>query len=159
MKCSVPVLLILWFVLGCAAPPKETGMKLNQFDLVTLSGEAIDMSQYEGKTVFINVWATWCKPCVQEMPTIALAMEKLKDRPVIFLFASNEELEAIEGFRDSRKFSFDYVQLKNLEALPINALPATFIFDPQGKLLYGEEGFRDWSTPENLQLITPTAQP
>ncbi len=159
MKRSIPGLLFLLFVFGCASQSKESGMKLDQFNLVTLSGETIDMSQYEGKTVFINVWATWCKPCIQEMPTIALAMEKLKDRPVVFLFASNEELEAIEGFRDNRKFPFDYVQLKNLEALPINALPATFIFDPQGKLLYGEEGFRDWSTPENLQRITPTAQP
>ncbi|MBL7847327.1 MAG: TlpA family protein disulfide reductase [Cyclobacteriaceae bacterium] len=159
MKRSIPGLLFLLFVFGCASPSKESGMKLSRFDLVTLSGEAIDMSQYEGKTVFINVWATWCKPCVQEMPTIALAMEKLKDRQVVFLFASNEDVEDIAGFRDNRKFPFDYVRLKNLEALPIDALPATFIFDPQGKLIYGEEGFRDWSTAENLLLITPTAQP
>lgn len=159
MKRSFPGLLFLVFVLGCATPSKESGVKLDQFQLASLSGEAIDMGQYDGKTVFINVWATWCKPCIQEMPTIAVAMEKLKDQEVVFLFASNEEVEAIEEFRDNRKFPFYYVSLKNLEGLPINALPATFIFDPQGKMRFGEEGFRDWSTPENLQLITQPIQP
>lgn len=151
--------LCLWgivMLMGCSAPSKEKAVALDSFQFTTLTGEAIDMKSYAGKTVFINVWATWCKPCVQEMPTIVKAMEQLKGQNVVFLFASNEEVEEIEEFRERRGYPFDYVQLKNLEALPIEALPTTFIFTPEGKLAFGEEGFRDWSATENLARITQT---
>lgn len=146
---------VIW---GCTSPAKEKGVALRDFQLSTLTGESVDMNAYRGKTVFINVWATWCKPCIQEMPTIAKAMETLQGKDVVFLFASNEEVEEIEGFRDFKKFPFAYVQLKNLEALSIQALPATFIFSPQGELVFGEEGFRDWNTEESIKLITQTFQ-
>ena len=149
----LPALLIL-VCLGCSSPSKERTIKLADFQLRTLAGETVDAKAFENKTVFINVWATWCRPCVQEMPTIAKAMEKLQGQDVIFLFASSEEVADIEEFRDRKKFPFDYVQLQNLEALSIEALPATFIFSPNGKLLFGEVGLRDWSTQGNLSLIT-----
>ncbi len=151
MKALSAVLMLV--SIGCSSPPKEETVKLTDFQLLTLSGEAVDTKAFQNKTVFINVWATWCRPCVQEMPTIAKAMEKLQGEDVIFLFASSEEVADIEAFRDRKTFPFDYVQLQNLEALSIEAIPATFIFSPNGDLLFGEEGFRDWSTPENLALI------
>lgn len=152
MKTLSAVLMLV--SIGCSSPPKEATVKLTDFQLLTLSGEAVDTKAFQNKTVFINVWATWCRPCVQEMPTIAMAMEKLQGKDVIFLFASTEEVADIEEFRDRKKFPFDYVQLQNLEALSIEALPATFIFSPNGDLVFGEEGLRDWSTPGNLSLIT-----
>ena len=133
-------------------------MALGDFQLQTLDGQVIDMSRYRGKRVFINVWATWCKPCVQEMPTIADAMKQLEGSRVVFLFASPEEAEEITGFRDRKAFPFKYVRLLNLEALGIQALPSTYIFDESGKLVYGEEGVRDWSAPENLAYIKPPAE-
>ncbi len=154
MKTLPAVLLFVW--LGCSAPPKERTLKLTDFQLRTLAGEAIDTKAFENKTVFINVWATWCRPCIQEMPTIAKAMDQLQGQNVIFLFASSEEVADIEEFRDRKKFPFDYVQLQNLEALSIEAIPATFIFSPDGELVFGDVGFRDWSTPDNLSLISQT---
>jgi thiol-disulfide isomerase/thioredoxin len=145
--------LILIALSGCSTR-SDWKLKLDSFQLKTLQGEAIDPAAFKGKTVFINVWATWCKPCVQEMPTIAKAMEKLKGQDIVFLFASSEETADIAAFRDRRGFPFNYVQLENLEALSIEAIPATFIFNTSGALVFGEEGFRDWSDPENLELIT-----
>lgn len=108
----------------------------------------------KGKTVFLNVWATWCRPCIQEMPTIAVAMEQLKEEDIVFLFASSEEVDDIIAFSKRRQFPFNYVRLTNLEKLSIEAIPATFIFNPSGELIFGEEGSRDWSTTENLKLLT-----
>lgn len=144
-------------VMSCTSAEKKE-IKLSDFRLQTLDGEDMDMDRYQGKRVFVNVWATWCKPCVHEMPTIARAMEELKDSGVVFLFASPEESEDIAGFRDRRGFPFEYVRLQNLEALSINALPTTFIFDAGGKMVYGEEGFRDWSTSENMDRIKSSAE-
>lgn len=145
---AVAILLI-----GCAKPA-EKKVEMGSFRLRALTGEEVDLKKYAGRTVFINVWATWCRPCVQEMPTIAAAMEKLRDRDIVFLFASPEEVEDIATFRDNRTFPFTYVQLENLEELGIEAVPATFIFAPSGDLVFGEAGFRDWSEAENLKRIT-----
>lgn len=148
--------LALTIAFGCS-PSTSQELALNSFLLKTLQGDTVDMEMYKGKTVFINVWATWCKPCIQEMPSIAAAMETLKDRKdIVFLFASSEEVEEISDFRERRPFPFEYVRLLNLEALQIKAIPATFIYNPSGEMIFGEEGFRNWNSPDNLKLITQT---
>ena len=147
----VSILIILAVLLqNC----KKNQSDLDKIELQTLDGTPIDMDDFKNKTVFINFWATWCKPCIQEMPTIAKAQEVLKDKNVVFLFPSNESVDLIEGFKERNSFDFNYVQSKNLEALNIVALPTTFIFNPKGELIFSEAGFRDWSTEENLALIT-----
>ena len=127
---------------------------LDKISLQTLEGQSINMSDFKGKTVFVNFWATWCKPCIREMPTIATAQEQLKDKNVVFLFPSNESADLILEFKERRNFDFNYVQVQNMEALNIQALPTTMIFNQSGELIFSEMGFRDWSTPENLALIT-----
>lgn len=133
---------------------KDDAITLESIQLVDLSGNAIDVTELEDKTVFINFWATWCKPCIQEMPTIENAQTLLKDRNVVFLLASNETVEQIEKFKTKRKFELQFVRVENLEALNIQALPATYIFNPQGELVFSEVGYRMWDTPENINLIT-----
>lgn len=150
---------ILFVVIGCTSRSEKNSFRLGDFKMKSLDGKSLDMSSLEGKTVFINVWATWCKPCIQEMPTIAKAMEMIGDKNVVFLFASSEETSEITEFADRKSFPFKYVQLENLEALSIKAIPATFIFSPEGELDFGEEGFRDWSTEENMTLITKHLNP
>ncbi len=88
------------------------------------------------------------------MPTIVKAQEALKDENVVFLFPSNESVELITGFKERRSFDFEYLQVTNLEALNIQALPTTMIFNVKGERIFSEAGFRDWSTSENLTLIT-----
>lgn len=137
-------------ILGCSAKQSD----LDKIQLQTLDGLPIDMNDFKGKTVFINFWATWCKPCIMEMPTIAQAKEQLNGKNVVFLFPSNESVDLITDFKEKRNFDFNYVQVQNMEALNIQALPTTMIFNTEGELVFSEMGFRDWSTPENLALIT-----
>jgi thiol-disulfide isomerase/thioredoxin len=130
--------------------------KKSEFDKIKLNdlnGNSLDLHQYKGKTIFINFWATWCKPCIQELPSIEKAMEKVKDKEVIFLFASNEAVEEIEQFQKNHAYKFHYVQLENLEELNIMTLPATYIFNPEGNLVFSEMGYRKWDTKNNIDLI------
>ena len=129
-------------------------INLDDVKLSSLSGEKIDMSEFEGKTVFINFWATWCGPCIQEMPTIENAQTLMKGKDVVFLLASNEELDQIERFSKKHDYNFRYVQLNNMEALKIQALPTTFIFDSEGILKFSETGTRAWDAPVNIELIS-----
>lgn len=148
MKSALYICILVLFISGC----KEADIEMIR--LTELNGDKIDLADYNGKTVFINVWATWCGPCVREMPTIDKAQGALKENEVVFLFASNEDPDEINEFRQSRPFAFHYVRLVNLEELNIPALPTTYIFDAGGELKFSETGTRDWSTPENLKLIT-----
>ena len=132
---------------------KKSSEAINKVKLVDLKGNAIDMTQYQGKTVFLNFWATWCKPCLQEMPSIKSAIEILNNKDIVFLFASDESVEQIEGFKNSHDFDFNYVRAENLEELNIMALPTTFIFDKKGKLVFSEMGYKKWDEKINIDLI------
>ena len=155
-------LLTLLMTLGTALllmSCSQSQSDLDKIELKTLAGKPVKMTNLKGQIVFINFWATWCRPCIKEMPTIAKAKETLKDEKVIFLFPSNESVDLITDFKARSNFDFDFVQAQNLEALNIQALPTTMIFNAKGERIFSEAGFRDWSTPENLALITEAPQP
>ena len=158
------ILIVLVLLVSCKE--KESATNKNKSELKTkvesefdkiklteLDGKAIDLYQYEGKTIFINFWATWCGPCIQEMPSIQKAKSSLKDENIVFLFASNEEVEAIEAFKKKQSYDFHYVRVENLEQLNIMALPTTYIFNPNKKLVFSEMGYRKWDSKNNIDLI------
>lgn len=121
--------------------------------LLTLNGDLIPIKQYAGKTLFINFWATWCKPCIQEMPFISEAQTFLQKENIIFLMASDESAEQIAEFKNANKFNFNYVRIENSAEMNIGALPTTFIFNGKGNLVFSETGMRKWNAQANLDLI------
>jgi thiol-disulfide isomerase/thioredoxin len=131
----------------------STEISITTINLLDLEDQAIDLSQYKDKTVFINFWATWCKPCREEMPSIQKAMAILKNEPIEFLFASEESKEEIEEFNATRKYDFNFVRVENLAELNIMGLPTTFIFNADGKLVFSETGYRKWDDKANIDLI------
>jgi len=131
----------------------QTSIGLNEIKLSDLKDQEINLEQYKGKTVFINFWATWCRPCLEEMPHIQKTMEILEKSDIIFLFASNETTEQIINFRRKNNYNFNFVKVENLEELNIMALPTTFIFNTEGKLVFSEMGYRKWDDKENIDLI------
>ncbi|MEZ4973884.1 MAG: TlpA disulfide reductase family protein [Cyclobacteriaceae bacterium] len=144
------------FILGAAMLCQgcsQVQSDLEKVELTTLDGEQVNMNDLKGKIVFMNFWATWCKPCIQEMPTIAKAQQQLKSEDIVFIFPSEEDEDLILAFKEKKDFNFNYVRARNVSALNIQALPTTFIFNKNGERVFSEAGFRDWSTPENLALI------
>src|SRR5687767_1362356 len=88
---------LLLLLAGCKLRCKEKNFaaadsSLESVKLTDLENKIIDIRQYSGKTVFINFWATWCKPCIAEMPSIQKAQEILKNKEVVFLLASSESI-------------------------------------------------------------------
>lgn len=127
--------------------------EMGKLQLTDLSGKSIDLWQYHGKTVFINFWATWCKPCLQEMPSIQKLQGLLKNENIVFLFASEESAEQIVDFKSQYSYNFNYVSVQNMPDLNIMALPTTFIFNPAGNLVFNESGSRQWDDKNNIDLI------
>lgn len=152
--------LLLLGVLGCREPDKtppvyytNDSYGINNLVLKDSNGKPLDMGKYKGKTVFINLWATWCKPCVEEMPSIQKAQNILSSAPVIFLLASGETAAEIHDFRISHPYKFVYTHIENMEELNVQALPTTLIFNPQGKLVFSEMGTRNWDDSNNIRMI------
>jgi len=150
--------LIFLLFLGCGKANKTESRSsddlISKIMLVDLKGNSVNLSSYKGKAVFINFWATWCKPCILEMPTLVRAQEKFKNANIVFLFASNEEPDQIMKFQDKHSYDFNYVRVENLEELNIQALPTTYIFNPAGKLEFSEAGYRTWDAADNIEMIS-----
>ncbi|HEX6847171.1 MAG TPA: TlpA disulfide reductase family protein [Chitinophagaceae bacterium] len=127
--------------------------EIEKIKLAGLTGNKIDLKQYKGKTVFINFWATWCKPCVLEMPTIRNAIDLLKNHDIEFLFASDEDPDVIRLFEKKHGYQFNYCRVNNIEELGITILPTTFIFDKEGRQVYSEIGYQKWDDSINMDLL------
>ena len=154
----IAVTIFLLGLAGCSSKKEDTGgIELKDIKLSSLDGKSIYMDEFQDKTVFINFWATWCGPCIQEMPTIERAQGEMNGKDVVFLLASNEDFNQIERFSKKHDFKFRYVKLENMEELNIAALPTTFIFDSDGTLKFSETGYRMWDEPANLELISKIA--
>ena len=160
------LLLIIFcaFLLACSdskqTSQKEVETKVEtitpaSLHLFDLNGDPVATAELKGKRIFLNFWATWCKPCLAEMPSIDRAALALADKNVIFIAASDEKPEKVETFKEKNNYKFEIVSTKaDLSTLGIYALPATFIFDESGKLVHKETGAREWDSPESIQLIT-----
>jgi len=158
----------LFFLLGIIAckdvtkhkpdPTESVQITIDEVKLISLTDQPVSMKQYKDKTVFINFWASWCKPCLEEMPSIQKAMGTLKDENIVFLFASEETPVQIEEFKRSHGYPFQFVRAESLAELNVLALPTTFIFNKQGIRAFSEMGYRKWDDKTNIDLITKIAR-
>ena len=157
-KCNIIITVALFLVLsGCNGNLKNSGAEnaweWDAIQLKDLSGKTVNPGLYSGKTIFINFWATWCKPCLEEMPSIQAARDKLEKENIVFLMASDEPADDIEQFKAEKHFDLTYLRIENMEALNIVGLPTTMIFNASGKQAFSKMGFRNWDSPENIDLL------
>ncbi len=151
-------LLVVFFSCNEAAETNNAVQQEHPNGLATiqledLNGGVIEMQQFKGKALFINFWATWCGPCLEEMPSIGAAIKKMKNQDIEFLFASDDGIDEIADFKSSHDYPFNYVRANNTVQLNITILPTTYIFNKHGKLVFNEVGTRNWDDRENIDLL------
>lgn len=148
------------------APPEQSGLVGQQFPSVTLvdlNNRSHPFSQYRGKLVVLNVWATWCSPCRRELPSLQrlsntldpaqfavigvsiddddhIAREYLKDKDIRFAAFIDKEMKIVRGL------------------LNIDTFPATFVIDQQGKVLKLVLGERTWDTKATIEGLKALSQ-
>ncbi len=149
-------ILFLIALAGCSSGKKEQqfAVMASQIVLTDLNGNEVDLKDHEGKTIFVNFWATWCRPCIQEMPGIMALQTQLIGKNIEFFFASDEEMEKIQKFIESRNMVSNFVRVENPESLGVDALPTTFIFNGDGELVFSEVGYRKWDEPATIEMVT-----
>lgn len=151
---------------GPAQPPKSAdkldrshkGEAMPTVSLVDNTGESLDLSSFKGKPLLINLWATWCAPCIAEMPTLNKLISREQELGVTVLPISQDmgqtdkvveilrrrELEQIQPWVDEQgDLGFQYG----------GNLPVTVLFDAKGKEVWRYTGGNDWTSAEALKLI------
>lgn len=137
-----------------AAEPVTPTQAALDAKFMTLQGEPVELDDYAGKKVFLNYWATWCAPCIREIPSIARASAALEDENFVFLLASDESLETISDFIVDREFSGNFIKLnKFFGAWGINAVPSSELYDESGNLVVTWAGAFEWDSEEMLDAI------
>lgn len=132
---------------GGEKPAVEEGKVAPDFQLQTLDGETLKLSDLRGKAVLLNFWATWCGPCRDEMPAIQSVYEKHKDKGFVVVGVNIAESQlAVKGFARQLDLSFPIVLDKERQVVDqyqIGPIPSTVFIDQNGEVVRKMDGQMD----------------
>ena len=132
-------LLALGLLLFVATP-----LRAAEFSMTDTAGKSHKLSQYKGKWVLVNFWATWCPPCLEEIPDLIELHENKKNNLVVLGVALDyRNGEQVKDFADSMLVSYPIIlgdRKMAAQVGPVDGLPTTYLYNPQGKLVAHQLG-------------------
>lgn len=150
-------LLSLFFVFACNTKDRKKEIKKPEKSIsnyVDLNNKPVDLSIYKGKKVLINYWATWCGPCIKEMPDLLKAQEILKEYNYVFLLTSDEDFSVITDFKNKTNYNFTFLKYtKSLSTIGIYAMPTSVVLDVKGNKVETIVGSVKWNSEEMIQKL------
>ena len=165
------VFLVAWFVIlryynplrPSGAPLLGAGSDLGPADFSwkvdDLDGKPVEFASFQGKTVFLNVWATWCGPCVKEMPSIASLAADPKLKGVTFVCVSvDDSPDTVKRFLKGKGWPMTILHASGVpKVFETDGIPATFIIAPDGKIVASVVGSAEWNDPEVVKFLAKLA--
>ena len=132
------------------------------FRLVNSEGIKIDVRDLKGKTIFINIWATWCPPCVAEMPNINSLYNKIenKDDIVFLMISHDDEMRTARSWVKRKGFDFPIYQLASPlpDVFETGVVPSTFVVSPEGKIVMSKTGMANYDTKRFKKYLLKLAE-
>jgi thiol-disulfide isomerase/thioredoxin len=138
--------------------PKLERVDLTELDFdyqgrfLDFEGKQIDLQSYRGKTLFINLWASWCGPCRAEMPHISELYKSLEKEPTIefLLVGLDNDIEKSRKFLEGKSWSFPtaHASFGLNSSLQSSSIPTTLVVSPAGKIVFYQEGMSNFNTDE-----------
>ncbi len=162
----IVILITLLLSAGCDNSTPEQPLKTvsseskvaPDFTLMNMQGEPVSLSQYRGKVVILNLWATWCPPCREEMPSMEGLYQKYKDQGLVILAVSADEngKKAVSQFLQRTPYSFPI--LLDSDSVVQNAygvfrFPESFIIDRNGIVIKKIIGGHNWMSGSTFEMI------
>lgn len=146
---------------SASAPPSTESQEIQDsidaldFKLTDLNGKEVSLSDYKGKTIYVNFWATWCPPCKQEMPFIQKLYEERKDTDLVILTVDLQENQSIvKKFMTDNKYTFPVLLDKDGEVAStygIQSIPLSILIDENFKIVSAREGsMEDYETMKDF---------
>lgn len=155
--------VVLWT--GLMQPDTEVPVshrEAAEFDmaLISLEGERVNLADFRGKVIFLNYWATWCPPCIAEMPNIQELYEQYKnENEVAFVMVSmDEEVEKARDFLERKEFTFPVYRLAGSrpKSLQSTVLPTTIVIDKEENIVVKRRGMANYNTSEFKNFLDST---
>jgi len=131
MTLTIFIIIISFFIFtGC----KSTS---GDFTLTDLDGNEISLSDFNGKVLILNFWATWCPPCREEIPDFVEVYDEYESEDVQFIGVSNEDISTLRSFVEDYNISYPIlIDDENIMGKwGISAIPTTFVFDKNGQII------------------------
>lgn len=145
---------IIAFSPSTISEEKRETMQDFSWRLRELNGASINLEESKNQVIIINLWATWCPPCIAEMPSFQSLYDDYGEQ-VAFYFVSNERSEALNRFMEKHSYTLPVYQ--SLEEAPqnlnSNALPTTYVIDKKGEILIKKTGVADWNSNKMRELL------
>lgn len=134
----VIVAMITFFAYNYFTYVRKPNLTLDEIKIESLSGQKIDINDYKGKPLIVNFWASWCAPCLKELPHFIKIKEKYGEE-LIFLLISEEESKKIIPYQN--KLDFDFVRSSiPFKSYSVNTWPTTYFYDVNGNLVNKHSG-------------------
>lgn len=150
LAVGLGLILFLGMVVAAGGQDLEIGRPAPEFALTDQAGNTHRLSDYRGKVVLLNFWATWCVPCRTEMPSMERAYRALKDRgfAVVAVSLDTGPRSTVEAFVKELGLTFPVLldpRGTSVQAYRLPGVPASFLIDRRGRLAARELGPRDWN--------------
>jgi cytochrome c biogenesis protein CcmG, thiol:disulfide interchange protein DsbE len=133
--------------------------ELPKTDLKTLEGKLINLKNFSGKIIIFNFWASWCSPCIEEVPSL-VSLVKADPNIVIIAVSGDQRKDDIYAFLKSfPNFNKPPVYVVQegakeiMEQFKVDKLPESFIFDTKGEMVKKVSGTINWHTPESIEYF------
>ena len=140
---------------GLAVPREPT--PADDFALASLAGGTVKLSDYRGRVVFLNFWATWCPPCRSEMPSMERLYQKLRAKGLeIVAVDLQEPKDTVRRFAKDNGLTFTVLLDANGAvggAWSAQSIPTTYLIDRTGGILARAIGAREWDSPDMVALF------
>ncbi|MFN2455676.1 MAG: peroxiredoxin family protein [Pyrinomonadaceae bacterium] len=138
------------------APPFPSNDPVDyDWTVKSLDGRDVSIADLRGKVVVLNFWATWCLPCIAEMPSLQRLYEKTKDEGVMIVCISPEESETVARFVKEKGYTFPVYTLSGDPPAVFKSeiVPTTFILSSDGKVAFKHAGAAKWDDEKSVDFL------
>ena len=140
---------------GCNNRPRLIGSQAPDFT-VQDSDRTVSLHDFKGKPVLLNFWATYCGPCVEEMPSLVQLQRKMGDRITVVAVSEDSDEEAYHQFLKTYKIDLLTVRDKSLKSKDLyqtTGIPETFVIDASGRIRRKFVGSENWTKPDIIDYL------
>ena len=126
------------------------------FSLEHLDGTPLDTTSLHGKPIFLHVWASWCPPCIAELPDIQRLVRSVSPEEVAFLLVSvDKDVSRAQQFLAEHQYTLPVYRLTEEfpNGIEYNVIPTTYVIAPSGKILYKHEGLAQYNHEEFKKFL------